>query len=168
MPGLDPAAFGRLDAYQFLLTGQAGGGAAPNVRRLEAAELAAAGLDYPDLVGAADVVVTKPGYGIVTDCIGARTRARLHGPRRLPGVPDPGRAEMPQLPLPHVRTSPRTRTSVDGPPRTSALRRAFIGARRAGAPPDNRAQPSRPDRIARRSRSQAAEPEAATSRPLSA
>jgi hypothetical protein len=25
-------------------------------------------------VGAADVVVTKPGYGIVTDAIGARTR----------------------------------------------------------------------------------------------
>jgi hypothetical protein len=25
-------------------------------------------------VGAADVVVTKPGYGIVTDCIGAGTR----------------------------------------------------------------------------------------------
>ena len=27
-----------------------------------------------DLVGAADVVVSKPGYGIVTDCIGAATR----------------------------------------------------------------------------------------------
>jgi len=27
-----------------------------------------------DLVGAADVVVTKPGYGIVTDCIGAGAR----------------------------------------------------------------------------------------------
>ena len=25
-------------------------------------------------MGAADVVVTKPGYGIVTDCIGASTR----------------------------------------------------------------------------------------------
>ena len=34
----------------------------------------AAGLDYPDLVGAVDVVVTKPGYGIVSDCIGAGTR----------------------------------------------------------------------------------------------
>ena len=74
MPGLDPAALGRLDEYLFLLTGQAGGGAAPNVRRLEAGDLAAAGLYYPDLVGAADVVVSKPGYGIVTDCIGARTR----------------------------------------------------------------------------------------------
>jgi hypothetical protein len=74
MPGLDPTAFGRLDAYQFLLTGQAGGGTAANVRRLDAAALSVAELHYPDLVGAADVVVSKPGYGIVTDCIGARTR----------------------------------------------------------------------------------------------
>jgi L-arabinokinase len=27
------------------------------------------GLDYPDLVAAADVVVSKPGYGIVSECI---------------------------------------------------------------------------------------------------
>jgi L-arabinokinase len=32
------------------------------------------GLAYLDLIGAADVVVTKPGYGIVSDCIGARAR----------------------------------------------------------------------------------------------
>jgi hypothetical protein len=74
MPGLDPAALGRLDEYLFLLTGQAGGGTAPNVRRLQAGDLTAASLHYPDLVAAADVVVSKPGYGIVTDCIGARTR----------------------------------------------------------------------------------------------
>jgi L-arabinokinase len=36
--------------------------------------LAAAGLGYPDVVGAVDVVVTKPGYGIVTDAIAAGTR----------------------------------------------------------------------------------------------
>jgi L-arabinokinase len=41
---------------------------------LVADRLDALGLDYPDVVGAADVVVTKPGYGIVTDAIGARTR----------------------------------------------------------------------------------------------
>jgi L-arabinokinase len=74
LPGLEPAALGRLDAYVFLLTGQAGGGGAPNLRRLQAGDLAAAGLHYPDLVAAADVVVSKPGYGIVSDCIGARTR----------------------------------------------------------------------------------------------
>ena len=30
---------------------------------------APAGLTYPDLVAAADVVVSKPGYGIVSECI---------------------------------------------------------------------------------------------------
>lgn len=44
------------------------------VRVVDGVALAAAGLDYPDLVGAVDVVVTKPGYGIVSDCIGAGTR----------------------------------------------------------------------------------------------
>ena len=75
MPGLQPAAFGGLDDYQFLLTGRAGDGPAPpNLRRVDGSVLAGAGLSYPDLVGAADVVVTKPGYGIVTDCIGAGAR----------------------------------------------------------------------------------------------
>ena len=32
-----------------------------------------AGLRFPDLVGAADVVVTKPGYGIVAECVANRT-----------------------------------------------------------------------------------------------
>jgi L-arabinokinase len=41
---------------------------------LDAGRLDALGLDYPDVVGAVDVVVTKPGYGIVSDAIGARTR----------------------------------------------------------------------------------------------
>src|SRR5207244_10591880 len=44
-----------------------------NVRCVSRAALAEAGLGYPDAVGAADVVVTKPGYGIVSDAIGAGT-----------------------------------------------------------------------------------------------
>jgi L-arabinokinase len=36
--------------------------------------LAGLGLDYPDVVGASDVVVTKPGYGIVADAIAAGAR----------------------------------------------------------------------------------------------
>ena len=40
---------------------------------LPAGRLEALGLSYVDVVGAADVVVTKPGYGLVTDAIGART-----------------------------------------------------------------------------------------------
>lgn len=39
-----------------------------------AERLDALGLDYPDVVGAVDVVITKPGYGIVSDAIGAGTR----------------------------------------------------------------------------------------------
>jgi hypothetical protein len=38
------------------------------------ARLDALGLDYPDVVGAVDVVLTKPGYGIVSDAIAAGTR----------------------------------------------------------------------------------------------
>jgi L-arabinokinase len=75
LPGLQPAGFGALTGYQVLLGGVAVDGAAPaNVRRLDGATLLSAGLDYPDLVGAVDIVVTKPGYGIVSDCIGAGTR----------------------------------------------------------------------------------------------
>jgi len=74
-PGLRPAAFASLVDYQLLLTGRAGDGPVPrNLRCLDGDTLPALGLSYPDLVGAADVVVTKPGYGIVTDCIGAKTR----------------------------------------------------------------------------------------------
>jgi L-arabinokinase len=75
MPGLAPGVFGGLPAYQFVLTGRAGEGPAPaNLRRVDGAGLAAARLSYTDLVGAVDVVVTKPGYGIVSDCIGAGSR----------------------------------------------------------------------------------------------
>ncbi|MDP8215527.1 MAG: hypothetical protein RAO92_02505 [Candidatus Euphemobacter frigidus] len=42
-----------------------------NIRREELHRL---GLGYPDLVKAADVVVTKPGYGILSECIANRTR----------------------------------------------------------------------------------------------
>jgi L-arabinokinase len=75
LPGLQPEAYGSLADYRFLLTGTSGERTLPpNMRRLAGDELDGAGLDYPDLVGAIDVVVTKPGYGIVTDCIGAGTR----------------------------------------------------------------------------------------------
>jgi hypothetical protein len=75
LPGIDLGAYGRLSDYRFVLTGASGEGEPPaNLARLGAGELETTGLEYIDLVGAADVVVTKPGYGIVTDCIGAGTR----------------------------------------------------------------------------------------------
>ena len=72
--GLSLDELGALSPWQLLLTGESGGGSPPNVRRLSGPELERHGLGYPDLVGAVDVVVTKPGYGIVSDCIGAGTR----------------------------------------------------------------------------------------------
>ncbi len=75
MSRLGPGALQELSAYQVLLTGRVDDSRRPaHVRVLDAAALETAGLSYPDLVGASDVVVTKPGYGIVTDCIAARTR----------------------------------------------------------------------------------------------
>lgn len=75
LPGIDLQTYGALDGYRFVLTGASGDGPSPpNLHRLVGDDLDAAGLEYTDLVGAADVVVTKPGYGIVTDCIGAGTR----------------------------------------------------------------------------------------------
>ncbi len=60
----DPASLEPLRArYRFLDE--------PDVTR---ERLGALGLAYHDVVGAVDVVVTKPGYGIVTDAIAAGTR----------------------------------------------------------------------------------------------
>jgi L-arabinokinase len=63
LPGLDTAALARDGRYQWLLP-----------QDLGEARLDALGLGYPDVVGAAEVVVTKPGYGIVSDAIGAGAR----------------------------------------------------------------------------------------------
>ncbi len=77
LPGLRLEAFAALSDRQVLFTGRsqpAGNGLPAHLRVLGDGELEGAGLGYPDLVGAADVVVTKPGYGIVSDCVGAHTR----------------------------------------------------------------------------------------------
>jgi UDP:flavonoid glycosyltransferase YjiC (YdhE family) len=62
LPGLTPAVLSREDGLRFL-----------HPEELEADRLQALGLYYPDVIGAVDAVVTKPGYGIVTDAIGAGT-----------------------------------------------------------------------------------------------
>ena len=72
IPGFDLGALSALPEFIFLAT--EGEASAANVRRIAVAALAQAGLDYVDLVAAADVVVTKPGYGIVSDAIACRTR----------------------------------------------------------------------------------------------
>jgi len=64
-----------LDGVVFVTTGGAAvGGTGPaGCRVIGHDEMTAAGLRYEDLVGAADAVVTKPGYGIVAECIANRT-----------------------------------------------------------------------------------------------
>jgi hypothetical protein len=73
LEGMNLGALGSLPAIQFLVVGEQAM-PAPNVRYVAAAELERSGLRYEDVVGASDVVVTKPGYGIVTDAIGAGAR----------------------------------------------------------------------------------------------
>jgi L-arabinokinase len=51
-----------------------------NLRVVTADELSGAGLRYTDLLAASDVVVTKLGYGIVSECI-ANSVALLYAPR---------------------------------------------------------------------------------------
>jgi len=46
----------------------------PSIRNVNRGELHRLKLGYPDLVNAADLVVTKPGYGILSECIANRTK----------------------------------------------------------------------------------------------
>jgi len=73
MPAFDRSALASLPDFRFLIDTDAGERPG-NVTVVDAARRTALGLGYQDLVGAADAVVTKPGYGIVTDAIAAGTR----------------------------------------------------------------------------------------------
>ena len=72
--GLELANAPRIAGVTFVATG--GAARAATRRRLcplTHAEMTAAGVRYEDLVGACDAVVTKPGYGIVAECIANAT-----------------------------------------------------------------------------------------------
>lgn len=58
LEGLAVDALRRMDGYRVLLPGD-----------LDEAAMYAGGLRYEDLVRAVDVVVTKPGYGIISECL---------------------------------------------------------------------------------------------------
>lgn len=73
LPGFDASILDRLREFRFVCVGR-GGGAGAALTELAPSALEAAGLQYQDLVGASDVVVSKPGYGIVSDAIGAGAR----------------------------------------------------------------------------------------------
>ena len=63
--GAEWNSLGNLGDYHFLTVGEL---EVPGGTRLREWELGARGLLYEDLVAAADVVITKPGYGIVSEC----------------------------------------------------------------------------------------------------
>jgi hypothetical protein len=73
MPGFGLGALAPLADVTVLATEGVATGA-PNVHMVDLDALDAGGYLYRDLVTAADVVVTKPGYGIVSDAIASRTR----------------------------------------------------------------------------------------------
>jgi len=73
MRGVDLSVLAPLRDVQFL-TEPTTAPAPANVRVIAPAELSALGMGYVDLVASVDVVVTKPGYGIVSEAISARTR----------------------------------------------------------------------------------------------
>lgn len=90
--GLDGLDLDRIDAradYTVLTTGKSGG-KLPSTRVaaarrddvivLDEQALYDSGLRYEDLVAAADVVVTKPGYGIISECV-ANDTAMLYTSR---------------------------------------------------------------------------------------
>jgi L-arabinokinase len=70
--GLPLAPLAELDDWTVVTTAhalEAVGPVPPDVHVIEDAAVYRAGLRYEDLVRAADVVVTKPGYGIIAECL---------------------------------------------------------------------------------------------------
>jgi L-arabinokinase len=74
--GLDLDRLDCLDAYGLLVTRRDGDRVAPSPRGVypvAESEVYGHGLRYEDLVAACDVVATKPGYGIIAECIANQT-----------------------------------------------------------------------------------------------
>ena len=66
----DPATLDCRDTWTVVITGRERPAALPpGVAFVDESGLYASGLRYEDLVAACDVVVTKPGYGIISECI---------------------------------------------------------------------------------------------------
>jgi L-arabinokinase len=77
----DPANLDCLDRWTVIITGRERPSVLPSgVLFLDEARIYEAGMRYEDLVAAVDVVVTKPGYGIVSECI-ANDTAMLYTSR---------------------------------------------------------------------------------------
>lgn len=67
----DPSILDCLDTWTVVITGREPPGREPadGVVFIQESRLYGSGLRYEDLVAAVDVVVTKPGYGIVSECV---------------------------------------------------------------------------------------------------
>jgi len=118
LEGLDRTALSEGGAFQVLLPDE-----------LSSARLEALGLDYPDVIGATDALVTKPGYGIVSDAIGAGARLVYTD-----------RGDFPEYPV-LVREMPRWLACVHLPSEELLAGRAGEAVRRVlalpvPAPPD--------------------------------
>lgn len=93
--GFDPGRLDCLDEYGVVLTGRTPPGALPRrVTFIQEAAIYDAGLRYEDLVAAVDVVVTKPGFGLVAECL-ANDTAMLYTSRGRFAEYDVMVAEMP-------------------------------------------------------------------------
>jgi L-arabinokinase len=95
---LDIASLDCLEEYGVVLTHADGsrGPSRPGVFHVSESALYADGLRYEDLVRAVDVVVTKPGYGIIAECI-ANGTALLYTSRGRFAEYDVLVAEMPRF-----------------------------------------------------------------------
>jgi hypothetical protein len=76
LPSLDLAALDCLPDWTIVTTDRVTSDAPPRlraVRRLDERAFMESPIRYEDLIAAVDVVITKPGYGIIAECIAART-----------------------------------------------------------------------------------------------
>jgi hypothetical protein len=71
--GLDLARLDCLDTWAVVVTGRPDAVLPDGMHLIEDSEIYARGFRYEDLVHAADVVLTKPGYGIVSECLANQT-----------------------------------------------------------------------------------------------
>jgi L-arabinokinase len=96
LSGLDETMSRRLTGYKLVITDDASGSdlwrnattdddpGSRNVLQVAEADLRRLGCQYQDLVRAVDIVVTKPGYGIVSECIANDTAILYTSRGRFP------------------------------------------------------------------------------------
>ena len=101
LPGFRGASLAGLADFDFLVS-EPLADAPAHVRALRNEALDALGLIYPDVVGAVDVVITKPGYGIVSDAIASGTRLVYTERGDFPEYPVMVREMSRYLPAVHV------------------------------------------------------------------